>query len=122
MAALIIIEFGHVSFTHLHGLMGFNEISYSFGLVLSVITIVGVTNCFNLMDGIDGLSGSLGVLSAAAFGTWFYLAGEYDMAVISASLLGALMGFLYFNVFGKKNKIFMVIRDRSCWDSSCRSW
>ena len=107
MAALIVIEFGRIMLTNLHGLFYIYPITYNFGLVLSVITIIGVTNCFNLMDGIDGLSASLAILANIAFGTWFYLVGEYDWAVLSAGVTGATLGFLYFNVFSKRHKIFM---------------
>ena len=107
VAALIIIEFGQIRITDLHGFLGFHEIGYSVSLFLTLITIVGITNCFNLMDGIDGLSSSLGILSSAAFGWWFFRFGQYDWTVLSAGLTGALVAFFYFNVFGRKYKIFM---------------
>lgn len=107
IAALIVIEFGRIILMNLHGLFYIYPITYNFGLVLSVITIIGVTNCFNLMDGIDGLSASLSILACSAFGIWFYLVGEVDWAVLSAAIAGATLAFLYFNVFSKTNKIFM---------------
>ncbi len=107
IAALIVIEFGRIILMDLHGLFNIHPITYNFGLILSVITIIGVTNCFNLMDGIDGLSASLSILASAAFGTWFYLTGHYDWAILCAGIIGATAAFLYFNVFGRHNKIFM---------------
>lgn len=107
VAALIIIEFGQIRITDLHGFLGVHQISYTVSLFLTLVTMVGVTNCFNLMDGIDGLSASLGILSAAAFGWWFFRFGQYDWSVLSAGLIGALIAFFYFNVFGKRYKIFM---------------
>jgi len=107
IAALIIIEFGQVRITDLHGFLGIHAIGYTPSLILTLVTIVGVTNCFNLMDGIDGLSASLGILSAATFGWWFFRFGQYDWSVMSAGLIGALIAFFYFNVFGKMYKIFM---------------
>ncbi|MEI7723718.1 MAG: MraY family glycosyltransferase [Bacteroidota bacterium] len=107
IAALIIFEFGQMRITDLHGFLGIHEISYAFSLILTLTSIVGVTNCFNLMDGIDGLSASLGILGAATFGWWFFKFSQYDWAVLSTGLIGSLVAFFYFNVFGKKYKIFM---------------
>ena len=107
VAALIIFEFGYIRITDLHGFLGIHQIGYSASLALTLISIVGVTNCFNLMDGIDGLSASLGILGAATFGWWFFSHGQYDWSVLSAGLIGALIAFFYFNVFGRRNKIFM---------------
>lgn len=106
-AALIVIEFGRVILTNLHGLFYIYPITYNFGLVLSVVTIIGVTNCFNLMDGIDGLSASLSILACSAFGTWFYLTGNIDWAVLCAGIAGSTIAFLYFNLFSRSHKIFM---------------
>lgn len=106
-AALIVIEFGRVILTSLHGLFYIYPITYNFGLVLSLVTIIGITNCINLMDGIDGLSASLAILAGTAFGTWFYLVGDYDWAVLSAGVVGATGAFLYFNLFSRRHKIFM---------------
>jgi UDP-GlcNAc:undecaprenyl-phosphate/decaprenyl-phosphate GlcNAc-1-phosphate transferase len=107
VAAWIVISFGDIRLTSLHGFFGINELNMSWSYLITFITIVGITNCFNLMDGIDGLSAGLGILASFAFGIWFYLAGDYDWAIMSAGLAGSLTSFGYFNVFGKKNKIFM---------------
>jgi len=57
-----------------------------------------IINAFNLIDGINGLAASIGVLTAAAFGVWFYESGRGDFAVLSAALSGALVAFLYYNL------------------------
>lgn len=107
IAVFITIVFGSNVISNLHGFLGIWEINYHIGIILTIVTIVGITNCFNLMDGIDGLAASLGLLVATTFGLWFYLVGEYNWAIMSAALAGALIAFFYFNVFGKRNKIFM---------------
>ena len=106
-ACLIIIVFGNIRITNLHEFLGIGEISYNIGLLITIITLVGITNCYNLIDGIDGLTASLGILASATFGVWFYLVGEYNWAMLSVSLMGALLAFFIYNVFGRKNKIFM---------------
>jgi UDP-N-acetylmuramyl pentapeptide phosphotransferase/UDP-N-acetylglucosamine-1-phosphate transferase len=107
VAAWIVVSFGGIRLTNLHGFFGIYEIQESFSYMISMITVIGITNCFNLMDGIDGLSAGLGILASFAFGTWFYLVGDFDWVMLTAGLAGSLFTFSFFNVFGKTNKIFM---------------
>lgn len=68
-----------------------------FALPVTVIWIVGVTNAVNLIDGLDGLAA--GVTFFAAF-TSFVIAsisGSVFVALTTAALMGALVGFLFFN-------------------------
>jgi UDP-N-acetylmuramyl pentapeptide phosphotransferase/UDP-N-acetylglucosamine-1-phosphate transferase len=68
---------------------------------------VVLTNAFNLIDGIDGLASTIGIVVSLTFGIWFMLTGSINYAILSAALLGSLISFFGFNVFGKSNKIFM---------------
>jgi len=68
-----------------------------FALPVTVLWIVGVTNAVNLIDGLDGLAA--GVAFFAAF-TSFVIAsisGSVFVALTMAALMGALVGFLFFN-------------------------
>ncbi len=69
----------------------------AFALPVTVLWIVGVTNAVNLIDGLDGLAA--GVTFFAAF-TSFVIAsisGPAFVALTMAALMGALVGFLFFN-------------------------
>lgn len=71
---------------------------------MSIILLLGIINCANLTDGIDGLA------SGVAFGvgiSLFYISAAlvYDVAVIAAAIIGAAVGFLFFNIHPAK--IFM---------------
>lgn len=71
---------------------------------LSLILLLGIINCANLTDGIDGLA------SGVAFGvgiSLFYISAAlvYDVAVIASAIIGAAVGFLFFNIHPAK--IFM---------------
>jgi len=69
----------------------------AFALPVTVLWIVGVTNAVNLIDGLDGLAA--GVTFFAAF-TSFVIAsisGSVFVALTMAALMGALVGFLFFN-------------------------
>lgn len=107
IAALIIVIVGDMRFTSLHGFLGIHEIDYFPSILLTGFVVVVLTNAFNLIDGIDGLASGIGMVVSLTFGTWFYLAGFHNYAILSAALFGSLAGFFGFNVFGKKNKVFM---------------
>ncbi|QEC50903.1 MraY family glycosyltransferase [Anseongella ginsenosidimutans] len=60
---------------------------------------------FNLIDGIDGLAGSIGIIVCSTFGIVFYQMGDTGFALIAFALIGAILGFMRFNV--SPAKIFM---------------
>src|SRR6185312_11742171 len=73
--------------------------------LLTLFTIVVITNSFNLIDGVDGLAGSLGLLTSLVFGAYFYFSGYPLYAVMALSLAGSLIAFLIYNFHPAK--IFM---------------
>ena len=107
LAAFLIVFFTDLQITDLHGFFGITDIPQFIGIPLTIFVFLVVINGFNLIDGIDGLSASIGVVVTCTLGLWFYLTKEYQYVILSASVAGALFGFLRFNVFSKKNKIFM---------------
>jgi len=83
-----------------------------FFIPLSVLVIVGASNAVNLTDGLDGLAIVPVMIAAACFGLICYLAGNAvyapylgihlvpgagELAIICGALIGAGMGFLWFN-------------------------
>jgi UDP-N-acetylmuramyl pentapeptide phosphotransferase/UDP-N-acetylglucosamine-1-phosphate transferase len=97
IAAIILVIWGEVRLTGLYGILSINAIPYLASVLLSIITIVVITNAFNLIDGINGLNGSIGIVISLTFGTWLYLGGELQLALLAFSLAGALVGFLRYN-------------------------
>ncbi|MBI4955637.1 MAG: undecaprenyl/decaprenyl-phosphate alpha-N-acetylglucosaminyl 1-phosphate transferase [Myxococcales bacterium] len=68
-----------------------------FALPVTTLWIVGITNAVNLIDGLDGLAA--GVVFFAGVSN-FVVAGLGDagfVALVMASMLGALLGFLFHN-------------------------
>lgn len=106
-AVFIIVILGNFRFTSLHGFLGIQTIPYFASLVLTLFVFIVIINGFNLIDGIDGLASGIGIVSSIVFGVWFFLSKEYDYAIIAFSIVGGLIPFFIYNVFGKKNKIFM---------------
>jgi UDP-GlcNAc:undecaprenyl-phosphate/decaprenyl-phosphate GlcNAc-1-phosphate transferase len=105
IAAGIIIKFGNVHLSDMHGFLGLHQIPYVASVVLTVFTIIVITNSFNLIDGVDGLAGSLGVVTTMVFGIYFFFADQLVYSVMSLSLSGATLAFLIYNF--SPAKIFM---------------
>ena len=107
LAAFILIIFGGIRITNLHGFFDIHEIGYVTSVLLSLLTILVIINGFNFIDGVDGLSASIGIISTSAFCYFFLWVKEYQLSILALSLIGSLFGFFLYNVFGDKNKIFM---------------
>ncbi len=106
-AAAMIIVLGDIRVTNLHGFLGITELNYFISFALTLFIFVVITNGINLIDGIDGLAASVAVVGGTTMGVWFYFAGIMSYSLIAISLVGSFGAFFIFNVFGKKNKIFM---------------
>lgn len=65
----------------------------------ATLVIIAFANAFNITDGLDGLASGLLMIALAAF--WFISASILDtpLSVFIVLWLGALIAFLYFNVF-----------------------
>ncbi|MFW5752188.1 MAG: glycosyltransferase family 4 protein, partial [bacterium] len=106
-AVVMLATLGNVHIYHLHGILGVDMMHPIAGTIFTLFVMLAIINAFNLIDGIDGLASSLAMLAAVVFGSWFYLAGHFQLAIMSFALTGSLAGFFLYNVFGKKNKLFM---------------
>jgi phospho-N-acetylmuramoyl-pentapeptide-transferase len=79
------------------------DLSINLGLaypVLIFLVLAGATNGVNLTDGLDGLAAGCSAIVFLAFTAMtFITAGQEDLALLSACLVGASVGFLWFNSF-----------------------
>jgi len=96
-----------VEITSLDGLLGIYEIPYWVGVVLTVLVIVLLANAYNLIDGIDGLCSGLSLLALLTFGLWFIVHGIYVYAMMAMAMAGVVLVFFFYNVLGKRLKVFM---------------
>ena len=97
LAVGILVFKADIRLTSLYGIFGIGELNFYVSVVLSIFTIIVIINAFNLIDGINGLSGSIGVLVSSVLGTWFYLVGHLEIAIVAFALCGALIAFLKYN-------------------------
>jgi len=81
-------------------------------VVFVTFIVTGTTNAVNITDGLDGLAAGLSVIAFATFAVFayaigrvdfsrylglFYLPGAGELTVFCTALVGALIGFLWFN-------------------------
>jgi len=74
-------------------------------IIFAAFVIVGVSNAVNLTDGLDGLAGGVLIFSFVAYLLIALVAipeqevvAKPNLAIFCALIVGALMGFLWFNV------------------------
>jgi phospho-N-acetylmuramoyl-pentapeptide-transferase len=68
--------------------------------VLIYLVVAGTTSAVNLTDGLDGLAaGCAAIVLLAYIGITFITTGQEDLALLCGCLVGACVGFLWFNAF-----------------------
>ncbi len=65
--------------------------------IFLLLVIVGTTNAVNLSDGLDGLAAGAGALALLAYTAIAFLERQYDVAIICGAMVGAIVGFLWYN-------------------------
>jgi phospho-N-acetylmuramoyl-pentapeptide-transferase len=81
-------------------------------VVFTTFILVGVSNAVNLTDGLDGLATGLSAIAYATLAVFayvigrtdtsrylgiFYLSGAGELTIFCAAMIGALIGFLWYN-------------------------
>lgn len=105
VVALILVILGDIRLTSMYGIFGIYELPFAVSAALSVTVIIMIINAFNLVDGIDGLAAVTGIIVNSIFTGLFMYGHQYELAVISLTLVGSIIGFLKFNI--TPAKIFM---------------
>jgi len=105
IATSIIIFLGDLKIDNMHGVLGIYDLPIWIGVLFTIFVVIVITNAFNLIDGVDGLAAGVGVISSFSFGIIAVLMEQSEMAIISFTLVGALLGFLKYNLYPAK--IFM---------------
>ncbi len=105
------------------GIPGFKEVFIPLGMfyiLFVVLVIVSITNAVNLTDGLDGLAAGISIIAILAYAGIAYIISRADWSqylfltyvpeaselfVFGAAVLGAGLGFLWFN--GHPAEVFM---------------
>ena len=67
-------------------------------IAFAAFAIVATTNGVNFTDGLDGLAGGTLIFAFVAYMIIALLGGQTNLAILCALIIGALLGFLWFNV------------------------
>jgi phospho-N-acetylmuramoyl-pentapeptide-transferase len=67
--------------------------------VLIYLVLAGTTSGVNLADGLDGLAAGCAAIVLLAYIGITFLAAQYELAMLAGCLVGACIGFLWFNAF-----------------------
>ncbi len=105
LAIIIVIYFSDLRITSMYGVFTIHVLPYWASVGLTAFTMIVITNAYNLIDGLDGLAASVGIIVSGVFGGLFLLTNQVELAIVSLSLMGSLLAFLYFNFHPAK--IFM---------------
>lgn len=105
IVASILVLAGNIRLTSMYGVFGIHDLPYWPSAVLSILTIILIVNAFNLIDGIDGLAATTGIVTNSCFAALFIYIHQYQLAAVSLAMVGAIFGFLKFNI--TPAKIFM---------------
>jgi UDP-GlcNAc:undecaprenyl-phosphate GlcNAc-1-phosphate transferase len=105
LAASLLIFLFDLRIDSLYGIFGIYDLPDPVSYLLTIFTIIIITNSFNLIDGLDGLAGTIAIIALFCFGTWFYLNDDTTFAILSYTMLGAVLAFLIFN--WEPSEVFM---------------
>ena len=116
IAAYLIAQLSPPALRHQLALPFLKDVLVQLGLVgfiaFAVLVMVGASNAVNLTDGLDGLAIGPVIMAAAVFGLIAYIVGNQvftsylyvhhiprtgELSVLLAALVGASLGFLWFN-------------------------
>lgn len=98
IVATIMVVLGDIRITSMYSVFNVYELSYAASVTLSVLVILLLINALNLIDGIDGLAGTIGLIVSLTLGLMFANMGHTGFACIAFALVGALLGFLRYNL------------------------
>lgn len=104
----MIITVGLVLGLFFHSKLGFTSVMIPFVgdidikwamIPLFAFAIVATSNAVNISDGLDGLAGGLLAAAYGSFGVIAIIQGQYHLATFCFTAIGALMAYIWFNVF-----------------------
>ena len=79
--------------------LGDVDVALAYPLLLVPVAVACASNSFNMLEGFNGLGAGLGILMAGALSAMAILSGNLTGLALLFPLLGALVGFLWFNFY-----------------------
>ena len=99
LAVCAVFPFCALIINNLYGFLGVTELSLPASYVITFLATFLIVESLNATDDTDGLAGTLSLIFVAIISFQFYVLGYYTYAFLGISLAGALIVFLYYNVW-----------------------
>ena len=106
LACLFVLYHYKFEIESFHGFFGIYNLPIWVSIPLALLIMITVINAYNLVDGIDGLAASISTVALSFFSVIFFFVGHHFLALTAVSMIGVLVGFLFFNL-SERRKIFM---------------
>lgn len=100
LAACAVFPLCSLIINDLYGFLGIHELGLASSFFITLVASFLVVESINAADDTDGLAGTLSLIFVSIIGTQFYLLGYYTYANLGFALAGALVVYLYYNVWG----------------------
>ena len=97
IAAVVMNQYLKISKMGVPGLATPIELGYLW-IPVAVFVIVATTNAVNFADGLDGLAALISVVMYVSYAVIAYMQGQVFLTMFCMVTVGALLGFLWFNV------------------------
>lgn len=98
VAALIMVYGADIRLDSFGDLFGFGDVTLGqWAVPITVFAVLGVINAINMIDGADGLAGGVALIALLAFSA-FAAVGGYLHLTLLLTLVGAIAGFMFFNL------------------------
>jgi UDP-GlcNAc:undecaprenyl-phosphate/decaprenyl-phosphate GlcNAc-1-phosphate transferase len=99
LAAVLMTTWGEHRLVDLGDLFGRGPVRLDGGSIpFTVFATLAVVNGINMLDGLDGLAGGLVAVMLGYLGVFAFWLGEAESTTVIVTLLGAVGGFLLFNL------------------------
>jgi UDP-GlcNAc:undecaprenyl-phosphate GlcNAc-1-phosphate transferase len=95
--AAVLLYAGGYGIHNLGLIHGGQDLDWIYGLPLTVLWVLLITNAFNLIDGLDGLAAGSAVFSTVVVFVTSLIVPNQFVAFLAIALAGATLGFLRFN-------------------------
>lgn len=104
VVCVLLYQMGHSTAVHIPLIDTYLEFGW-FYYPLIVLLMLGITNAVNFTDGLDGLLSGTSAIAFGAFAVIALMLTQWEAAIFSAAMIGAVLGFLVFNAHPAK--VFM---------------
>jgi UDP-GlcNAc:undecaprenyl-phosphate GlcNAc-1-phosphate transferase len=99
-AALVLVYFGGVKVDYIgaaFGIWNYHRLGI-LAMPFTVLATTGLINALNMIDGVDGLAGAVTVATLTMLACAGLYVGNAEVATLAIMLIGAVAGFLAFNM------------------------